>query len=168
VSAALSSAAKTQVLLEGERLHRTVRRMAHEIAELEPDLDALLFVGVEGAGIFLARELAAEIGRTFQITPEAHLWNRNGTLNGTLPSLQGRHLFLIDDVIFSGKTLLRLLTSLSGVSVAKAVSIAVLVDRGHRSVPLQATVVGLPAPTKLNEHIEVSAHGSALKVLLFR
>lgn len=168
MSVPLPSAVKTQVLLEGERLHRTVRRMAHEIAELEPDLASLLFIGVEGAGIFLARELAAEIGRTFQITPEAHLWNRNGTLGGALPSLEGRHLFLIDDVIFSGKTLLRLLSSLGDVFAAKAISIAVLVDRGHRSVPLQATVVGLSAPTKLNEHIEVSIHGSALKVLLFR
>lgn len=141
-------------LLQGGALDRTVRRMAFEISEKSGASHQLVFIAVEGSGKHLADRIAGALHAQFGVQIPVHTYLRNG---GGLEALDASDhvVTIIDDVIFSGATLFELLSRSEQLRRANRVQIAVLVDRGHRRFPLQADVVGLMAPTKLDEHIEV-------------
>jgi pyrimidine operon attenuation protein/uracil phosphoribosyltransferase len=156
-------------ILDAKQMARIIRRMAGEIAERTRDLGSLLLVGIRTRGVPLAEALAAEIERM-----EGHkvplgvlditLYRDDLSLVAAQPVVKGSHLpldidgcaiVLCDDVLYTGRTVRAALDQLVDYGRPRAVQLAVLIDRGHRELPIQADVVGKKVPTRQDEVIEV-------------
>jgi pyrimidine operon attenuation protein/uracil phosphoribosyltransferase len=167
---ALGSAPRTGALLTATDVSRTVDRMAHQIIEKAGDsLAALLLVGIPTRGAPLARRLAARI-EAFSGTPietgtvDITLYRDDLRLRGvraleptTLPDagIDGRLVVLVDDVLYSGRSVRAALDALRDVGRPRAVRLAVLVDRGHRELPIRADYVGKNVPTSRDQQVKV-------------
>jgi len=156
------------VLLNPTALQKCLLRIAHEISEHNEASRDVVVVGIQKGGVHLAARLAGLL---------KHIWQHEvpqGTLDTsmhrddldhqpaplvmptTLPfDLAGRTVVLVDDVLFSGRTVRAALDALNDFGRPRRVQLAVLVDRGHRELPIKADFVGKNAPTSLHEHIDV-------------
>lgn len=156
------------VILNPQALQRALARIAHEIAERNECSREVVLIGLQRGGIHLAARLG-EILRT--------VWNHEvpvGTLDVSmhrddlnhhlapevhptaLPfDINGKTVVLVDDVLFSGRTTRAALDSLNDFGRPKRVQLAVLVDRGHRELPIKPDFVGKNVPTSLRERIDV-------------
>ena len=155
-------------ILTKEELRRTVHRLASEIVERAGALDNLALVGIHTRGVPLAHLLAEQI---------AHLENFSvalGTLDITFYrddldsigirtpertdidfDLSGKTLVLVDDVIFSGRTIRAALNAVTDYGRPEMIQLAVLIDRGHRQLPIHPDFVGKAVPTARNEVVKV-------------
>jgi pyrimidine operon attenuation protein/uracil phosphoribosyltransferase len=157
-------------VLDRSGMERTVARMAAEI--VDRDGGEIMLVGIHTRGIPLAHRLARLIGEaTGETVPVGRLditlyrddvgpWrpaHQQPVLKETvLPaSIDGRVLYLVDDVLFTGRTVRAALGSLIDYGRAKAVRLAVLVDRGHRELPIAADVIGRTVSTSRHEDVQV-------------
>jgi pyrimidine operon attenuation protein/uracil phosphoribosyltransferase len=157
-------------ILDAKQMARIIRRMAGEIIETDRDLSRLLLVGIRTRGVPLAEKIAAEIeGMEGQKVPvgvlDITLYRDDLSTVAAQPQVKGTHLprslddcivVLCDDVLYTGRTVRAALDELIDFGRPKAVKLAVLVDRGHRELPIQADFVGKQVPTSQNEVIEVS------------
>jgi pyrimidine operon attenuation protein / uracil phosphoribosyltransferase len=157
------------VLMEPDRLERTLRRMAHEIVERHPEAGRLVLVGVRTRGVPLARRLAAHIGQAVGSEPpvgalDITLYRDDLTtiaphpvIQGTdIPvSIDGRTVVLADDVLFTGRTVRAALDELVDFGRPARIELAVLVDRGHRELPIRADYVGRDLGTARAEVVQV-------------
>jgi pyrimidine operon attenuation protein / uracil phosphoribosyltransferase len=157
-------------ILDAKQMARIIRRMAGEIVERDRDLSRLLLVGIRTRGVPLAEAIAAEIERMEgQKIPvgilDITLYRDDLSTVGPQPQVKGTHLprpiddsvlVLCDDVLYTGRTVRAALDELIDFGRPKAVQLAVLIDRGHRELPIQADFVGKKVPTSQNEIIEVS------------
>jgi pyrimidine operon attenuation protein/uracil phosphoribosyltransferase len=146
-----------------------VDRMAHEIAERHRDLPDLVFIGIRTRGVPLATRLAARLGdllqRSFPVgTLDITLYRDDLSLVAAQPllkkteidfDLNGRVVVLCDDVLYTGRTVRAALDGLIDLGRPRAVRLAVLIDRGHREIPIEANYVGKSVPTALREVIKV-------------
>lgn len=157
-------------ILDAKQMARIIRRMAGEIVERNRDLDELLLVGIRTRGVPLAEKVAEEIERlegskvpvgVLDIT----LYRDDLSTIAAQPQVKGSHLprpiddcivVLCDDVLYTGRTVRAALDELIDYGRPKGVQLAVLVDRGHRELPIQADFVGKKVPTSQSEVIEVS------------
>lgn len=162
------TAART--VLEGVEMTRALTRIAHELIERNKGVDDLVLLGIPTRGVTLAARLAARLEQ-IEDAPVRH-----GSLDVTmyrddlhrhpvrplgatvLPDggVDDRVVVLVDDVLFSGRTIRAALDALSHVGRPRAVRLAVLVDRGHRELPIRADHVGKNLPTALSERVRVS------------
>jgi pyrimidine operon attenuation protein / uracil phosphoribosyltransferase len=157
------------VLMEPDRLDRTLRRMAHEILERHPEAGRLVLVGVRTRGVPLARRLAAHIAQAVGTEPavgalDITLYRDDLTtiaphpvIQGTdIPvSIDGRTVVLADDVLFTGRTVRAALDELVDFGRPARIELAVLVDRGHRELPIRADYVGREMGTTRAEIVQV-------------
>jgi pyrimidine operon attenuation protein/uracil phosphoribosyltransferase len=158
-----------KLILEAGELHRMVDRIAHQILEKTHGAADTVLFGIPTRGVPLARRLAARI-RTFEGVSvpagplDVTLYRDDLRLRGTralgptdLPAggIDGRHVILVDDVLFSGRTARAALDALSDLGRPRVVQLAVLVDRGHRELPIRADYVGKNIPTALTETVRV-------------
>lgn len=158
-------------IMDAEQMRRVIRRMAGEIVENSRGVDHLMLVGIRTRGVPLAEALAAEIERmegkkvplgVLDIT----LYRDDLSLVAPQPlvketrlpggSIEGATVVLCDDVLYTGRTVRAALDHLTDYGRPRAVRLAVLVDRGHRELPIRADVVGESVPTAPDEVIEVS------------
>lgn len=157
------------LLLDSTALGRTVARMAHEIAERNPHGADLALVGIQSGGVFLARRLAALLSGIYgQAVPAGILdvsLHRDDLDQRSAPllrptelpfDLNGRTVVLVDDVLYSGRTTRAALDALHDFGRPSRVQLAVLVDRGHRELPIRADFVGKNVPTARSQRVEVS------------
>ncbi|WP_320067948.1 bifunctional pyr operon transcriptional regulator/uracil phosphoribosyltransferase PyrR [Micromonospora sp. RTGN7] len=159
-----------KVILTAADVSRVVDRIAHQILEKTQGAADTVLLGIPTRGVPLARRLAARIG-TFEniavpvgvldITLYRDDLRRNGTraVGPTqLPStgIDGKRVVLVDDVLFSGRTVRAALDALGDVGRPASVQLAVLVDRGHRQLPIRADYVGKNIPTSLAENVRVT------------
>jgi pyrimidine operon attenuation protein / uracil phosphoribosyltransferase len=156
--------------MEEAEIRRAVSRIAHEILERNKGADGVALVGIAARGDDLARRLAAEIERiegsgvpvgVLDITfyrddigmraeaPEVHE-TRIGF------DITGRTVVLVDDVLFTGRTIRAALDALVDFGRPTAIQLAVLVDRGHRELPIRADFVGKNVPTRKDEQVRVA------------
>ena len=164
-----ASAAPT-VLLDAEQIGRTLRRMAHEIVEREGEsLDRLALIGIYTRGVTLARRLAtllAEIAGVevpvgaLDITfyrDDLSMVAQQPIVKGTdLPfDLNDLTIVLVDDVLYTGRTIRAAMDALVDFGRPQAIRLAVLVDRGHRELPIRADHVGKNVPTSREEQVRV-------------
>jgi pyrimidine operon attenuation protein/uracil phosphoribosyltransferase len=157
-------------ILDAKQMARIIRRMAGEIIETERDLSQLLLVGIRTRGVPLAEKIAAEIeameGQKVSVgLLDITLYRDDLSTVAAQPQVKGTHLprslddcvvVLCDDVLYTGRTVRAALDELIDFGRPKAVKLAVLIDRGHRELPIQADFVGKQVPTAQNEVIEVS------------
>lgn len=160
-----------RVVLDAGEISRAITRMAHEIVEANHGSERLMLLGIPTRGVHLARRLAAAIDRAAEApegtTPVGQLditmyrddlrQHPTRTVGRTtLPgSIDGATIVLVDDVLFSGRTVSAALDALKDLGRAKAVRLAVLVDRGHRQLPIRADHVGKNLPTSSAERVGV-------------
>jgi pyrimidine operon attenuation protein/uracil phosphoribosyltransferase len=157
-------------ILASAELHRVVDRMAHQILEKTQGAAGTVLAGIPTRGVPLARRLADRI-RTFEgievpvgvldITLYRDDLRRNAT-RAVGPTevppggVDGRRVILVDDVLFSGRTARAALDALADLGRPSSVQLAVLVDRGHRELPIRADYVGKNIPTALAESVKVT------------
>jgi pyrimidine operon attenuation protein/uracil phosphoribosyltransferase len=158
-------------VFDAESLRRAQTRIAHEIVERNQGADAIVLVGLYTRGVALARRLADAI-RSFEgtVVPTGALdvtfFRDDIGLRASQPvgntevpvDIAGRVVVLVDDVLFTGRTVRAALDALNELGRPESVQLAVLVDRGHRELPVRADYVGKNLPTKLAEDVRVRLH----------
>ena len=160
-----------KVVLERDDLRRTLRRIAHEIAEKNPEADGLAVVGIHTRGAVLARRLHAILGElTDASVPIGDIdisFYRDDVGSDSRTSqpvvhsshidfdLTGRTVVLVDDVLFTGRTVRAAIDALFDYGRPERVQLAVLCDRGHRELPFRPDYVGKNLPTARGERVNV-------------
>ena len=156
-------------LLDGEQMTRVMRRMAQEVVERNRGTDDLMLVGIRTRGVPLADAMAEEIERAEGTAPlrgvlDITLYRDDLSTIGAQPvvkesklpeGLDGRTVVLCDDVLYTGRTIRAALDALMDYGRPKTVQLAVLVDRGHRELPIHADYVGEQVKTSDSEVIKV-------------
>ena len=162
------SATATQVL-DAQGIERAVRRIAHEIIENNPDLSQIAVVGIPSRGVQIAKRLAGYIEQIENTSVEFGLidvsmhrddLHTRGTLApievSQLPhDMEGRTIILVDDVLFSGRTCRAAMDALLDFGRPARIQYAVLIDRGHRELPIRADYVGKNLPTAPGQRVYV-------------
>lgn len=163
------------VMMDTERIGRSLNRMAHEMIEQNRDNHPIFLFGVNERGYALAGDLAnilkpmtEEEVQSVQLLLEGdNAGDVFEQFNNT--SLKETFFVVVDDVIFSGKTMFTALKKITDHLNPAEIHTAVLVDRGHRKFPIQAEFCGMDLPTKHKEHVSVKVeNGDVKKVLLVR
>jgi len=158
-------------VLGSDDVRRAVTRMAHEIIERNRGLAGVAMIGIQRGGVWLAESLAAEIARIEAPVPvgsvDASLYRDDIGLRPVSPGavsalsfdIDGATVVLVDDVLFTGRTVRAALDALGDYGRAGSVQLAVLVDRGHRELPIRPDFVGKNLPTSSSETVTVSVDG---------
>ena len=159
-------------VMSADDLRRAVTRIAHEVVERNHGLDGVVLVGLQTGGVPLARRLASELERIEGTavpvgTLDATFYRDDIGLRPLLPEavtdisfdLDGLTVVLVDDVLFTGRTVRAALNALNDYGRPRAVQLAVLVDRGHRELPIRPDYVGKNLPTARDELVDVSESG---------
>ncbi len=157
------------LVLDAAAIERVLKRIAHEIIERNPDLSQVALVGVPSRGIEIASRLAAHVAQFGGASVETgvidvsmhrddlHTRRRMWPIQPTqLPrDLSGKTLILADDVLFSGRTIRAAMDAISSFGRPARIQLAVLVDRGHRELPIRADYVGKNLPTSYKQRVFV-------------
>jgi pyrimidine operon attenuation protein/uracil phosphoribosyltransferase len=160
--------ARAQVM-SADDVRRAVTRIAHEIVERNHGLEGVALVGLQTGGVPLAERLAAELHRIEGTllptgTLDATFYRDDIGLRPLVPEavtdipldLSGLTVVLVDDVLYTGRTVRAALNALNDYGRPAAVQLAVMVDRGHRELPIRPDYVGKNLPTKRTELVDVS------------
>ena len=156
-------------LLNEEAMHRALKRMSHQILEQNEGAEGLVFLGIRRRGVPLARELARnikEIEGSDVPVGELDITLYRDDLSETDPvptvnytkidfPVKDKKVILVDDVIYTGRTVRAALDAVSALGRPASIQLAVLVDRGHRELPIRADYVGKNVPTSRNEIVSV-------------
>ena len=160
---------KKTILLDQKAINKIINRLSHEIVEGSRDIDNVAIIGIRTRGDIIASRIKNIINKNFNLALEY------GTLDVTFhrddfltnlgspkigPSditidLNGLDIILIDDVIYTGRTIRAAMNELFSYGRPSSIRLCVLVDRGHRELPIKANFVGKNFPTADNEHIHV-------------
>ena len=163
------SPAGSAPVLDADAIQRALRRIAHEIVEANPELDSVVLAGIPSRGIEIANRIADSISsiakkqiETAVIDVAMHRDDVGSRAElpivraSRLPSpLEGRTLVIVDDVLFTGRTVRAAMDAISSFGRPAKIQLAVLIDRGHRELPIRADYVGKNLPTAANEKIRV-------------
>jgi pyrimidine operon attenuation protein/uracil phosphoribosyltransferase len=164
---------RSKVLLDAEQVGRTLARMTHEMAEQVPDLTGLVLVGIQRGGVELAARLAVLFKTFYGVEPptgaiditfyrddlDVRLGKEYGQpkVHSTdLPfDISEKTVVLVDDVLYTGRTIRAAIDALFDYGRPLAIRLAVLVDRGHRDLPIRPDFVGKNVPTSRSERVGV-------------
>jgi len=158
-----------KIIMTRDDIRRTLARIAHEIIERNKTVEHLILVGVHTRGVPLAKRLAANIERfegikipvgALDIRPyrdDLASLNQQPVVHDTdIPTdIDGKFIVLVDDVLYSGRSIRAAMDALIDLGRPKSVQLAVLVDRGHREMPIRADYVGKNMPSSRHEEIQV-------------
>jgi pyrimidine operon attenuation protein / uracil phosphoribosyltransferase len=158
-----------RVVMEGEGIQAALERLSEEIIASTKDPGRLALVGIHSGGVFLANRIAAIISRKLAVqvrvgTLDITLYRDDWTRRRTQPILQGTNLafridglemVLVDDVLYTGRTIRAALDALTDFGRPKRVQVAVLVDRDHRELPICGQFVGIALDTSADELVNV-------------
>ncbi|HZQ87871.1 MAG TPA: bifunctional pyr operon transcriptional regulator/uracil phosphoribosyltransferase PyrR [Acidimicrobiales bacterium] len=158
--------------MTADDLRRAITRIAHEIIEHNHGLEHVALVGLQTGGVPLARRLAATLaeieGSEVPVgTLDVAFYRDDIGLRPVLPEavtdipfdITGLTVVLVDDVLFTGRTVRAALNALNDYGRARAIQLAVMVDRGHRELPMRPDYVGKNLPTRRDEMVDVSEEG---------
>jgi pyrimidine operon attenuation protein/uracil phosphoribosyltransferase len=156
-------------ILDGEAIRRALRRIAHEIIEGNPRLEKVVLAGIPSRGVEIARRIAAFIHEIENIDVETGVidvaMHRDdvGTRRelpvvraSKLPlPLEDRTVIIVDDVLYTGRTVRAAMDAISSFGRPARIQLAVLIDRGHRELPIRPDYIGKNLPTATREQIQV-------------
>lgn len=158
----------SQVLLDSLQMARTIDRIAHEIAEGNPAGESVALIGVQRGGYYFIRRLVPILERIWGHTVlhgdiDVAMHRDDLDDRGTLVmhptripfDIDGQRVVLVDDVLYTGRTTRAALDALNDYGRPRTVQLAVLVDRGHRELPIQADFIGTSKKTAASERIDV-------------
>jgi len=159
------------IVMDADRIGRSLARIAHEIVERNRGVETLALIGIRARGVPIANRLAA------QLKTLSHVDVPTGVLDITLYrddlmrtpvgpqpvvrrteipfSIDSRHILLVDDVLYTGRTIRAALDALIDFGRPSAIQLVVLVDRGHRELPIRADYVGRNIPTSRQQIVHV-------------
>ena len=143
--------------MDKARIQRSLKRMAIELWEkISPEQD-LIVIGLNKRGFATAKVLVQYLSKLHEPSQiECVKYDvKNLTHNKPLPECSEKIVLIVDDVIFSGKTMFDALTAIISAGEPERIQILTLLDRGHRKYPIESNITGLQIPTKVGEHIEV-------------
>jgi pyrimidine operon attenuation protein/uracil phosphoribosyltransferase len=158
-------------VLGPDDVRRAITRMAHEIIERNRGLDGVVLVGIQQGGVWLAERLGDEIARISTAIPvgsvDASLYRDDIGLRPVTPGavsdlpgdIDDATVVLVDDVLYTGRTVRAALDAVSDYGRPRAVQLAVLVDRGHRELPIRPDFIGKNLPTSADEQVSAGADG---------
>ena len=160
---------RKSVVMDAMQIHRTIMRIAHEIVERNKGVGNLILVGIQKRGVPLAERLVGAIEQFEGVRVpvgaiDITLYRDDLQMISQVPivgetaikdDITGRIIVLVDDVLFTGRTVRAALDELIDFGRPSAIQLAVLVDRGHREFPIRADFVGKNVPTSPNETVEV-------------
>jgi pyrimidine operon attenuation protein / uracil phosphoribosyltransferase len=159
----------TSQILDADDIARALRRMAHEVIERNHGLDQVVVVGLQTGGVALAEALAESLApieaREVPVGSLDVAFHRDDiglrplmpeTVTDIPVDLTGRVVVLVDDVLFTGRTVRAALDALSNYGRPQAVQLAVMVDRGHRELPIRPDFIGKNLPTRRDEVVDVT------------
>jgi pyrimidine operon attenuation protein / uracil phosphoribosyltransferase len=169
----MGNGAQATMVLSGADLGRAVGRIAHEIVERNHSAQTVCLVGLQRGGVWIAEHLA---GRVADIDPkleiavgslDVSMYRDDISLRPIIPGaitsidfdISGRVVILVDDVLFTGRTVRAALEALNTFGRPRGVQLAVLVDRGHRELPIRPDFVGKNIPTHVADEVDVSIEG---------
>lgn len=156
-------------ILDASQMARTISRIAHEIIERNQGAANLVLLGIRSRGVPLAKRIAARIhaieGNALPVGElDITLYRDDLALQREQPTVgrmelpfpvKGASVVLVDDVLFTGRTVRAAMDAIIDLGRPKSVQLAVLIDRGHRELPIRADYVGKNVPTSLQENILV-------------
>jgi pyrimidine operon attenuation protein/uracil phosphoribosyltransferase len=156
-------------VMDAEAMRRALRRVAHEIIERNPQLEKVMLAGIPSRGVEIARRIAAFIREIENINVQIGVidvaMHRDDV--GTRPELpmvraselplplEGRTVVIVDDVLYTGRTVRAAMDAISSFGRPARIQLAVLIDRGHRELPIRPDYVGKNLPTATGEQIQV-------------
>lgn len=157
------------ILLDDQAIRRAITRISHEIIEKNKGIEELFLIGIRTRGVFLAERIAEMIknieGKEIPVgilditlyRDDLSTLSSQPVVNSTEihENISGKNIILIDDVLFTGRTIRSALNALIDLGRPKKIQLAVLIDRGHRELPIRADYVGKNVPTSLKELIRV-------------
>lgn len=156
-------------VMNQEQIERSIRRMAHEILERNLTIDSLVILGLQTGGVAVAQRLTEVLGEIEGTEPDLGTvdvaFHRDDIgLRLVLPEapthipcdLTDKNVVLVDDVLFTGRTVRAALDACNDFGRPKTIQLAVMVDRGHRELPIRADYVGKNLPTSRQESVDVS------------
>lgn len=160
---------KTRIALDDKGIERALARIAHEILERNRGVEGLVILGIPTRGHLLALRLARYISGIEGVVPpvgavDATLYRDDLGMKKDQPSLKkmdipididGKVVIMVDDVLFTGRTIRAAMNALMDFGRPKAIQLAALVDRGHRELPIKADYVGKNIPTSMKEGVKV-------------
>ncbi len=156
-------------VMDADQIHRAVVRLGHEIVERHGGPDGLVLIGIQRRGVVLARRMADAIERSDRVrlpvgALDIALYRDDLSEVATYPIVRStelpfdineRTVVLVDDVLFTGRTIRAAMDALTDFGRPLAIRLAVLVDRGHRELPIRADHVGRNLPTARAERVNV-------------
>lgn len=160
-----------RILMDETAIRRALTRIAHEIVERNKGIDNVLLVGIRTRGIYLAERLAMLIeeieGKPVEVIDlditayrddrrSAGRSKADSGVRGCGLNVEGRRILLLDDVLYTGRTIRAAMDAVMDCGRPEVIQLAVLVDRGHRELPIRPDFVGKNVPTSRQEEIEVS------------
>lgn len=158
---------KSDLLLDDTKIQRALTRIAHEILEHNSGAESLAIIGILTRGAFLAKRIAATIEKLESVKVpvglmDISLYRDDVRSKHDQPIVQrtdilfdvaGRNIILVDDVLFTGRTIRAALDQIIDFGRPKTIQLAVLVDRGHRELPIKADYVGVNIPTAKSDQV---------------
>jgi len=155
--------------MDEKAMNRSIKRLAHEIIEKNKGIDDVILIGIRTRGVPIANRIAEMIreieGKDVKVASiDITLYRDDLSVVGEQPlvkdndisfPLEGKHVVLVDDVIFTGRTVRAALDAVIDIGRPCTIQLAVLVDRGHRELPIRADYVGKNVPTSSKEIINV-------------
>lgn len=153
-------------IMNCDQMRRAVKRMSHEILERNSGADDLVLLGIISRGVPLAEDIAANIleieGKAVPVgVLDVSAFDDRKRVDSKEAAshpgvdIEGKNVILVDDVIYTGRTTRAALDACSSLGRAKTIQLAVLVDRGHREIPIRADYVGKNVPTSRDERVNV-------------
>lgn len=155
-------------ILNSKEIEKAITRITHEIIEKNEDTQNLCLVGIQRGGVLLAKRLASGIESIEEVgaldialyRDDIHIKDEQPVVRSTdIPfSLNDKTVVLVDDVLFTGRSIRAAMDALIDFGRPAKIQLAVLIDRGHRELPIRADYVGKNIPTSFNDRIEVNLH----------
>jgi len=162
-------ALKVVTVMDADAMRRAITRIAHEILERNKGTEGLALIGIRSRGVHIADRIAAAVQAIERVDvprgivditlyrDDLSRGDQTPQVRGTeIPfGVEGRKIVLIDDVLYTGRTIRAALDALNDLGRPRAVQLAVLVDRGHRELPIRADYVGKNLPTSRHQQVQV-------------